>query len=71
MTTDTLTAEQRSAEFHELWNRLPGRKIDKMRVVRDVLFASAVTIRIWRMKDTGRPIPEAKLRILQRHFGGQ
>ena len=71
MADDTLTPAQRTTEFHKLWDRLPGRKIDKMRTVRDVLFTSATTIRIWRMKDTQRPIPEAKLRILQRHFTGQ
>ena len=63
-----MTPEQRIREFNELFDGLPGTNAERLRAVADVLFCAPNTIRIWRMNETHRVIPLAKLRMLQRHF---
>jgi hypothetical protein len=63
-----MTPIERKAEFDRLYETLPGRNIDRIRAVCDVLFCKPNTVRIWRMKATQQIIPESKLRILQRVF---
>jgi len=63
-----MTPDQRRAEFDRVFEALPGRNIDRIRQVCEVLYCQPNTVRIWRMKRSPRIIPEAKLRMLQRHF---
>lgn len=64
-----MTATDRKREFDKLFESLPGKNIEKIRAVCAVLFCQENTVRIWRMKQPARVIPEAKLKMLQRHFG--
>lgn len=64
-----MTPEQRTAEFNRLFDALPGKNIDRIRRVCDVLYCQPNTVRIWRMKKPPRVIPEAKLKILARAIG--
>ena len=63
-----MTPEQRKAEFDKLFDSLPGKNVERIRAVADVLFCRENTVRIWRMKQPTRVIPESKLKMLQRHF---
>lgn len=64
-----MTPIQRTAEFNRLFESLPGKNVERIARVCDVLYCQPNTVRIWRMKKPPRVIPEAKLRILQRAFG--
>lgn len=64
-----MTAEQRKSEFDKLFNSLPGKNVEKIRSICAVLYCRENTVRVWRMRTPTRVIPEAKLKMLQRHFG--
>ena len=66
-----MTATDRKRDFDKLFESLPGKNIEKIRAVCAVLFCQENTVRIWRMKQPARVIPEAKLKMLQRHFQQQ
>lgn len=57
--------QQRIDGFNAIFESLPGKNIDKIRAICAVLHCTENTVRIWRMKEPPRVIPEAKLRILQ------
>lgn len=59
----------RKHEFDKLFESLPGKNIDKIRAVCGALFCRENTVRTWRMRNPPRVIPEAKLKMLKRHFG--
>ena len=61
-----MTPDQRKTEFDKLFDSLPGKNVEKIRRIADVLCCRENTIRIYRLKKTTRVIPEGKLRILQR-----
>ncbi|MEY4951604.1 MAG: hypothetical protein RL299_28 [Pseudomonadota bacterium] len=64
-----MTPIERQAEFRRLFNTIPGKNIDRIRRVCEVLYCQPNTVRIWSMKHPPRTIPEAKLRILARALG--
>ena len=64
-----MTATDRKQAFDKLFDSLPGKNVEKIRAVCAVLFCRENTVRVWRMKKPARVIPEAKLKMLQRHFG--
>ena len=62
-----MTTDERRAEFNALFEALPEkRNIDRLKRVAGLLFCKVNTVRIWRMKNPPRVIPEAKLMILKR-----
>jgi hypothetical protein len=61
-----MTPDQRKTEFDKLFDSLPGKNVEKIRRIADVLCCRENTIRIYRLRKTTRVIPEGKLRILQR-----
>ena len=63
-----MTSEQRKAEFDKLFDSLPGKNVEKIRRMADVLCCAENTIRIYRLKKPTRTIPASKLRILQREL---
>lgn len=63
--------KRRKEEFDRLFNSLPGKNVERLRAVADVLFCKTNTVRIWRMKEPPRVIPDAKLQMLQRHFAAR
>jgi len=63
-----MTPDQRKTEFDKLFNGLPGKNVEKIRAVCAALYCKENTVRVWRMKQPTRVIPEAKLKMLQRHF---
>jgi hypothetical protein len=65
-----MTSEERKAAFDKLFDSLPGKNVEKIRRIADVLCCRENTIRIYRLKKPTRVIPESKLRILQRSLGG-
>jgi hypothetical protein len=64
-----MTPDQRKQEFDRLFEAIPGKNVERIRRVAEVLYCKENTVRIWRMKRPPRMIPEAKLRILQRAIG--
>jgi hypothetical protein len=64
-----MTASERKTEFNKLFDSLPGKNVEKIRAICAVLFCRENTVRVWRMNRPTRVIPEAKLKMLQRHFG--
>jgi hypothetical protein len=63
-----MTNEQRQAEFNRLYETIPGRNIDRIRKVCDILGYKLNTIRVWRIKNPTRFCPERQLRILAREL---
>lgn len=63
--------KRRKAEFDNLFDKLPGSNVERLRAVAAVLYCQENTVRIWRMKNPPRVITDASLKILQRHFSGQ
>ena len=62
--------KDRQSEFNRLFDALPGPKnTDRIEAVCGALFCKPNSVRIWRMKNPPRIIPEAKLRILKRALG--
>lgn len=66
-----MAPDQRKIEFDKLFDSLPGKNVEKIRRIADVLCCRENTIRIYRLKKPTRVIPESKLRILQRELSGQ
>ena len=64
-----MTKEQRKAEFDRLFESIPGKNIERLHAVAEVLYCKLNTVRIWRMAQPPRVIPEAKLMMLKKHFG--
>lgn len=64
-----MNASDRKREFDKLFDSLPGKNVEKIRAIAAALFCRENTVRIWRLKEPTRVIPEAKLKMLQRHFG--
>lgn len=64
-----MTPTERKQAFDQLFDGLPGKNVEKIRAVADALYCKPNTVRIWRMQKPPRTIPEAKLRMLRRHFG--
>lgn len=63
--------EERKAAFNQLFDSMEGRNMDKVRRISEFLCCTPNTVRIWRLKETPRVIPEAKLKMLQRQFAPQ
>lgn len=62
----TLTPEQRQAEFNRLFESLPGpRNVDRLRQVAKILHLRENTVRIWRLANPPRTIPQRSLGILR------
>ena len=64
-----MTPEHRRAEFDLIWQRMPGRNIDKLRSIATICGVRENTVRIWRiMRDmpTHRTIPAGRLGLLKR-----
>lgn len=57
---------RRKAEFDKLFESIPGKNVEKIRRIADVLCCRENTIRVYRLKKPTRVIPDGKLRILQR-----
>lgn len=62
-----MTKEERRAEFETLFGKMPGRPVDRIRAICEILHCAEITVRIWRIKGekSGRVIPEQKLQILK------
>lgn len=60
-----LTVEERRAEFNELIAKIPGNDRALNRWLVEKFGVSKTTARIWRMKQTKRPMPEDKLKIFR------
>lgn len=68
MTPDQL---RRKAEFDQLFDSMPGKNIERLRRIADILCVKENSVRIWRMKRPTRVIPDSKLRIIQRELARQ
>lgn len=60
--------QRRKAEFDKLFDGLPGKNVERIRAIAAALYCAENSVRIYRLKNPTRVIPESKLRILQRHF---
>ena len=61
-----MTQEERAQEFRRVLDRIPAeRSIDRIRKVAGILHCELNTVRIWKLANNSRPIPEAKLKILK------
>lgn len=65
-----MTKTERQAEFNRLFETIPGKNTDRIKRVCEILFCLPNSVRIYRMKNPPRVIPEAKLKILQRALEG-
>lgn len=61
-----MTPQERKAEFDRLFESIPGRNIEKIRKVCSILQYKENTVRILRMKNGEKVIPERMLAILSR-----
>lgn len=60
---------ERQAEFKRLFERVQGRRnVDKIREVARILCCAENTVRIYRLSNTHRIIPQSKLNILRREI---
>lgn len=59
-----MTPVERQEQFNRLFEAIPGRNIDRIRKVCELMHYKENTIRIWRMKHATRIIPERQLRVL-------
>ena len=61
-----MTQEERAQEFRRVLDRIPAeRSVDRIRKVAGILHCELNTVRIWKLANNSRPIPEAKLKILK------
>lgn len=60
-----MTPQDRKAEFDRLYESIPGRNVDRIKRVCEILFCKPNSVRIWRMAKPPRVIPEAKIKILE------
>lgn len=63
-----MTPDQRKQEFDRMFAAMPGRNIERIRRVTDILFCAEGTVRQWCMRQPPRIIPAAKLAILKREL---
>lgn len=64
MTEDELI--KRRQKYRELFQRIPGKKTsERITWLVENLHCSRITACIWNMKDSKRPIPAAKLAIIE------
>jgi len=63
---NNLTPENRRNEYKKIVDSLPQVKTcDKMEYIANLIYCSETTAMIWYSKDTPRPIPIQKLRLLK------
>lgn len=61
-----MSPEQRRAEFVRIFEAMPGKRIDRIRRVGEILSCKTNTVRIYLLKTPGaRTIPESKLKLLR------
>lgn len=61
-----MTQEERAQEFRRVLDKIPAeRSIERIRKVAGILHCELNTVRIWKLANNSRPIPEAKLKILK------
>lgn len=60
-----MTPQERKAAFDRLYESIPGKNMDRIQRVCEILFCKPNSVRIWRMTKPPRVIPEAKIRILE------
>jgi hypothetical protein len=60
--------QRRKAEFDKLFDSLPGKNIEKIRRIADILYCRENSVRIYRLKKPTRVIPDGKLKILRREL---
>lgn len=66
-----MTPQERQDAFNKLFDSLPGKNVERLRAIAAALYCRENTVRIWRLDKPPRVIPEAKLRLLQRHFASK
>ncbi len=66
----TMTEDQqrRKREFDKLFESIPGKNIDRIRRVCEILRYRPNTVRIMRMKNPPRMLPDRMLEILRREL---
>lgn len=67
----TQDQQRRKAEFDKLFDSLPGKNVEKIRQVAKMLCCRENTVRIYRLKEPTRFIPDGKLQILRREIERQ
>jgi hypothetical protein len=60
--------QRRKAEFDKLFDSLPGKNVEKIRRIADILCCRENSVRIYRLKKPTRVIPDSKLKILRREL---
>lgn len=66
MAVTKLTPEQRAANFKRFFASIPGEDVgQKLDWLVDNLSVSRMTAKIWNTASTTRPIPQAKLELLE------
>ncbi len=62
-----MTKDERRAEFETLFDQMPGKPVERIRAICEILHCAEITVRIWRTngEKSGRVIPEQKLQILK------
>lgn len=66
MTNETTDRDKRRQEFHRIFRAIPGRNIDRIRRVAEVLHCQENTVRFYLLKTANaRVIPAGKLEILR------
>lgn len=61
-----MTKEERRRKYAELYTRIPGRTIgEKLDWIQERFFCQRLTARIWNMKQSDKPMPESKLRLME------
>lgn len=61
--------QRRKAEFDQLFESIPGKNTEKIRRVCEILHYQENTIRILRMANPPRFIPDRMLAILRKELG--
>lgn len=60
-----MTKTERAEEFNSIFESLPGKNIEKIRRVCEILHYKENTVRIYRTRNATRVIPERQLKILR------
>lgn len=63
-----MTRDERKAAFHDLFNSMQGKQIDRIRKIASVLCCPENTVRVYLCSTSPRVIPESKIKILQREL---
>lgn len=69
--TMTKDQQRRKAEFDALFESLPGKNVERIRKVCQILHYQPNTIRIFRMKEPTRMIPQRMIEILRTELSKQ